>query len=97
MKEILAAALSASIALIVTYLVTRRKVKSETELNEVRTVKEIVEIYREGMESLKAELQEAREEIAKLREEVKDLSELNHKLDCELKLLRKETKHNLGK
>jgi hypothetical protein len=96
MKEILVAVFSALLTLFATFLVNRRKVKSEADLNEVRAVKEIVDIYREGMDSLKAELQEARDELSKLRTEVKALSEHNHKLECEVKLLRRETK-NIGK
>jgi predicted nucleic acid-binding Zn-ribbon protein len=95
MKDYAIAAASSLFTLLVTFLVTRRKNKAETDLTEVKTVKEIVEIYREGFETIKEELKEARDEIAKLRQEVNKLTALNAELDCEVKALRKETQVNL--
>jgi septal ring factor EnvC (AmiA/AmiB activator) len=81
---------------LLTYFFTRKKNKAETKLTEVEVAQRVVDLYKDALSEVQAELAKAREEIAKsreeiakLREEVEKLTKLNRKLDNELKYFRK--------
>ena len=80
----------------ISHLFTRRKYKADAENAEIDCTKKIVDLYKQALTDVQQELSMAREEIAlsrqeiaKLRQEVEILTELNRKLETELKQVKK--------
>lgn len=92
MKDILLFIVPTILSSVITWFLSRRKYKAESQANEIDNVEKVLSIYRGTIEDFKKEIDELREKINLVVKENEALGIQMHALTHELACTRSENK-----